>query len=329
MVRCRGRDCVAGMMTNSFIRDIELLIGPLPEWEGGGDESKGVRIISDGSRSTLRVRFTVLKQYGAAPMPSTFTITNLSPKLRNVLQTTPNVQVSLRVGWMNTDRMLIFTGTVITVVSQRSGPDIETTLAAFASFTSMERSVFTKTFSDEYPLSEAVYSVAKVFEEEAGVIVSKNNISVDSNVVFGYCGWSFAGSVSDAMDQLARVYGFSWRIENNTFYAQDDRNYVGGKVHIGTKNGFLLRAEPLLVTAPGQTIYGQSDPGLMKGVMIQSVLNPLIEAGGIVVLDSSINPGINGEYKVATVTQSGDSHGSTWYSDVMSFNYDFAGNVPY
>ena len=132
-------------------------------------------------------------------------------------------------------------------------------------------------------------------------------------------------SAKEALDSLARTYGFSWTVEKGVFYARDDNGVVqSGEIEISTKSnpGFLLRAEPLL-KPPQQDLYA---------VNITCTLNPFIGIMNKVHLISDINPHINGRYMVHNLTHTGDTHSSDWQSRIESQmqaqqNGQFAGAV--
>ena len=51
----------------SRIRQAEIIIGPLAEYEGRGNTSEALRIYSSGRKKDLRVQFSVKRTFGGAP----------------------------------------------------------------------------------------------------------------------------------------------------------------------------------------------------------------------------------------------------------------------
>jgi hypothetical protein len=293
-------------------REVEVLVGPLPDWKGGGSAAIATRFFGDGTTDNLRIKFTVQKHCVSTASPSTVTIYNLGKNLRNAL-INAGAQVVVSAGWSNVGRRKLFTGGLLNAVSQREGADIATTLSFLAGYGAKSRAVSSLAAASGKTLASVVFSLASNLPE---ISVEKKRIIV-APFVFGKQGWSFVGSTTDALDKLARQYGFSWWVSNNQFYACDDNSVIPGNVPVVTsKNGFLLRAEPIL-SSPYQQ---------QAGVTISSLFNPLIDVGRAISVESDLNPGITGTYKVHTLTHRGDTHSSSWETSLESYTYGLAGS---
>ena len=130
------------------------------------------------------------------------------------------------------------------------------------------------------------------------------------DVLLGSQGYSYTGLASDLLDKLSRVHGFSWWINDGRFYALDDNKTTSeGNVAISSNNGFLMRAEPMLTT-PWQK---------QMGTTIESLFNPYIIPGGSVLLDTKINPSLNGYHKVHELDHIGDTHADEWTTSIKSY----------
>lgn len=294
------------MTEHPFNRQVELWVGPLPEWRGGGDPALAVRLFGDGTQNGLRIKFDIHKYVISTASPTVISIYNLGPGLRNALKRS-GIQLALSIGWENVGLIPVFKGSVLTTVTYRQGPDIVTDIMSLAGYGGLSRSVITKAFSGGVRLKDMIYTIA---QELQGVTTDPKLIDV-SPVKFGNQGWSFAGLASEGLDKLARVYGFSWWIEKGLFHAVDDgRPLKGGSTPVlSGKNGFLLRAEPMLAS-PFQ---------LKTGVSVTSLFNPYVEAGRSFRLESESNPDLNGNYKVHTLRHDGDTHSSQWQTSIQSW----------
>lgn len=286
-------------------RQVEIKIGPLREWEGGGSEDAALRIYGDGTNNNLRIKFSVPKHIISTTSATTISVYNLSPGSRSSLQKS-HAQIVLKAGWANVGLLSIFRGSLHAVVTRRDGPDIVTDLLCLAAIGATSRTVISKSFGSNFQLSEMLSNIAKEFP---GVDVDKKLIKV-KNISIGKQGYSFAGAATELLDKLARVHGFSWWISDGRFYALDDDVVFGVEnVVISSNNGFLLRAEQMLVT-PWQK---------QLGTTIKSLLNPFIIPGGSVFLNTRINPILNGSYKVHSLTHSGDTHADDWTTEIQSY----------
>jgi len=289
-----------------FLRRVEVIVGPLAEWRGGGDESIGIRLIGDGTPQNFRIRFQVSKHVISTANPSIVSIYNLSPALRKALQN-KEARVLLRAGYDNTGMVEVFGGSLLAAVSQRQGPDIVTDLISLAGWGGVVRSAVAKSFSRGISVRDIVIDLAKSIP---GVSVDPKLIRiVDANI--GSQGWSFAGPANDALDRIARVYGFNWWIDSGIFHAVGDNAALltGTTPKISSKNGYLLRAEPMLAS-PFQ---------VKTGVSISSLFNPYVQPGRFVALESEMNPSLNGQYKVHTLSHNGDTHSSQWSTEIQSW----------
>ena len=285
-------------------RRVELKIGPLPEWQGGGSANAAVRLYGDGTTDHLRIKFDVHKNIASTSTPTVFTVYNLSPGIRASLQKA-GIQIAAHVGWNNSALVELFKGGVQACVSRREGADIVTDILCLAGFGATARGVMSVSFNAGVPIKDLVLDAAKKL---AGVTIDEKLIKLDPAVT-GSQGYSFAGRASNFLDKLARTYGFSWWITDGIFHALTDTEALQtGTVVISSASG-LLRADPQL-SSPMQ---------IVSGVTIKSILNPHILPGREVKLVTKINPALSGMYKVHTLSHSGDTHSSNWETSIESW----------
>jgi len=293
------------MSDQPFLRQVELLIGPLSEWRGGGNQDQALRIYSDGTQDHLRVKFSIHKHLISTATPTVISVYNLSAGLRAALRKS-EAQIVLNIGWENRGLTQVFVGSLLAAVHERQGGDIVTNLISLAGFGGISRSVYSITYNNQTQISTIVKDFAS---QIPGIKIDPKLINIKGTTVRAQ-GWSFAGHTSEGLDRLARMFGFSWWINNGYFNAlSDNKALQGGRVLISSKNGSLLKAEPMLAS-PMQK---------QAGTTIQSILNPDIEPGKLIQLESEVNPKLNGEYKVHTLSHSGDTFGNDWRSSIESW----------
>ncbi len=286
-------------------RQVEIKIGPLTEWEGGGDESAAVRIYGDGTNNNLRIKFSIVKHIVSTTTPTIISVYNLGPGIRGALQNS-QAQIIVKAGWANVGLLSVFKGSLMAAISRRDGADIVTDMLCTAAIGAIARTTISKAFGPTYELSKMLIDIAKMFP---GIDVDPKLIDV-KDVFLGNQGYSYAGSVSDLLDKLSRVHGFSWWINDGRFYALDDNKTISeGNATISASNGFLMRAEPILTT-PWQK---------QSGTSIDSLLNPYIMPGSSVVLETKINPSLSGAYKVHQMTHEGDTHEDSWSTSIINY----------
>ena len=289
-----------------YSRQIQVVIGPLPEWQGGGEESLAVKLYADGTPDNLRIKFAVNKHIISTASPSTVSVYNLGPKLRSAIKKA-DLKIAMFAGWANVGMIPVFSGTIYNSVSYRQGADIVTDLISLAGWGGVMRSAAAFSFNQGATLTDIVKTLAQAMP---GLSVDSKLIQVPT-VVMGNQGWSFAGTANDALDRLGRTYGFSWWIDQGVFYAvSDDAALPGGTLPVfSSSDGSLFRAEPMLAS-PMQK---------QQGVTISGLFNPLVQPGRLVQVDSAVNPDLNGSYKVHTLAFSGDSHSSQWDTQIQSW----------
>lgn len=291
--------------TQPFNRQVEVIVGPLAEWEGGGPENAAIIIYGDGTNDNLRIKFSVPKHVVSTAAPTTISLYNLSPGTRSALDKR-DTQVVLKAGWSNLGMLSIFKGSIMAVVSRRDGADIITDLLCTSGGGAINRTNISQTFGAGFPLSKILSDIARVFP---GVAVDEKLIVVN-DVYLGNQGYSSAGSAKDALDKLSRVHGFSWWISDGLFHALgDDKIFNKGSIVISANNGFLRGAEPMLST-PLQ---------VQRGVSIESLLNPFVTPGGSISLTTKINPSLDGSYKVHELTHNGDTHADDWTTSIQTY----------
>lgn len=271
----------------------------------------------DGTPDGFRIRFHLYDHVMAATTPSSIQIYNLKPETRNsLLYHNPKVKVSVYIGWefdgdTRTDQMYkIFEGDLLTSIHQREGTDIVTTIYAQSGRGASK--LLTNLVSGSYDQSTSVADIVlDIAKNIPGILIDSKLIAIDPNKKTGPT-YTYYGSISDVLDEMSRYYGFSWTIRNGYFQAITDGYAFSSGAVISNKNGFLIRAEPLL-SFPMQW---------SRGVSVQSVLNPYVGSCFQFYLQSDMNPDwVDGHYVAHSVSHSGDTHSSNWNSNLEALSY--------
>lgn len=289
-------------MSSPFIRVVELVVGPLKEFEAAPSGANAVKIRGDGSFAGLRIQFAVKKSLVQLPNQTQVKIYNLSKELRAAIQKSLT-RVQVYVGYENTGLSLLSQGGVLSSVSERSGADIVTTVTILDGYSATSQAITNMTASGSQPVSSLISDLAK---QLPGVTVGEINVQGD----VGGKGRSISSPTSAALDDLSTEYGFSWSIQDGVFQAIDDSGYGSGTgVVLGSPSKNLISAAPVL-SGPNQ---------MQTGVKIKAIIDPSVKVGYPVKLNSSINPDLNGIYKAHTIAYSGDTHADTWEMDLEAY----------
>lgn len=287
--------------TVPFIRNAELLIGPLAEDQGGGATSEAFRLFADGSLAGgLRIRFSVSKTILGAPNISRIEIYNMSRESRARIRTSLTA-VRLNVGWANAGLRSLVRGGVLSAVTSKQGPDIVTTLNVMDGYGGQVKGVVARSYKSAAQVSDVVRDIA-------GTMPGVGLGEVDIAGRLGPRGRAFSGRSADELDKLAHEYGFSWSVQDGVFQAVKDDRSLPGIVRVSNQLRNLISAQPIL-SGPMQ---------IESGVDIEATLDARTKPGARVQLESGVNPDLNGTYKIHNVDFSGDTHAAQWSMRIQS-----------
>lgn len=329
-----------------WLRQIEVILGPLFEenTEPSATNGSGKRIFADGTMNSMRVRFNVFKHACSTGRPSIIEIYNLSEKTRASIQV-GFTQVILNIGYSNIPKMqTLFTGSLLSCFHRREGADIITQIGAVSGYGGLNNIVtMTSTIDANGIFSGMKISDLNGKEKSFEMIEDKDwqvtvfikiladmipNVKVDPAMISVSTtklltkGFVVQGTIEICLNELARMYGFTWGINNKEFYAFDDNAALQGEpAFISYENGYLIRVEPQL----NGPLQGQT------GLTVVAVLHPLLELGPgkRIQVKSSINKDLSSAnnkltndpnsklgYRATAITHSGDSHSSQWMSHI-------------
>jgi hypothetical protein len=317
------------MSSTPWLRRAELSVGPLLEWQsnqlqsGPSNKQAILNVVSDGTQDTLRMSFNIRLHAGYVAPASTITIYNLAANTRAALLS-QGAAVILRVGWENQEVTELFSGSLLTATSSRQGPDVITTIMAISSYANLDNN-----YVGASGYAGATIGTAWHFEPGTSlktviIILAANLVGpelVDPKLIdvpdfnVGWRGLTVNGKIFEYLNDLSRIHGFTWWLDNGAFNAVTD-NKVPQRtaVLLSAKNGMLLHAEPLLVS--GFQRFG--------GLSFRSLLYPAVKQGSVVQIDSLLNPRVNGTWFIQEVVHHGDTQGDDWYTDGQTAVYSNA-----
>ncbi len=275
-----------------MVRKIQVLIGPLKDFEGGVGP-QAIRLVSTGKDNECKIDFLVNKTLMGVPNQIDLVLTNLSSEVRTKLRV-GKMSVEIFVGYVDSEMKRLAQGGVLSSTTQRNGADLETTVRILDGLGALSRSFFTKSFAGEVPVQKIVHELAETL---SGVTIGK----IDVSGKVGRKGRVLGGAVTDQLNRLADSFHFSWSIQDGVFQAIDD-NRSSEQVHPIKSETNLLSVTPLL-------------SGLLQkpiGVEVSSILDPRIQPGDVIEVNSCINSELNNRYKVIECQLTGGSHVEKW-----------------
>lgn len=265
-----------------FIRNIRLLLGPLADDQGGGPTDEALEILSDGSRNTLAVDFSVTKTLIGTPNAATVRIRNLSESTRRRIRASLT-RVRLEVGYENQGLYPLAMGGLISVVPYAENPDYVTELTFLDGFGGIVKGVTSRSFAARTPVIDIVEAIG---QDMPGVTIDRDSLQISG--VVGRRGYTISGRSADALDTLADSFGFSWTVQDGVLTALDDAQSYTTIHEISVERRNLIAALPTL-GGPMQ---------IQTGIEVTAVLDPRVRPGNTMSLTSTANPGLSGQSKI-------------------------------
>lgn len=275
-----------------FLRYCEVIIGPLADWQGGGNRNQAVRIVADGTMRNLRVAFSAQKGITGSPNTLDMEIYGLSlVTMQSVRGNLSRIQVIAGYSSSADSAAIVASGAILAAIPEMRGPDAVLTIKALDGYGGMVRGAYSRAFDGRTPISTVVADMAKALP---GVTVGQ--IDVDGQLF--QKGQQFAGPTTAQLNRMADQYGFSWSVQDGIFQAISDKR-DSGRAFAFTSERNLISAVPVLNGPLAANV----------GVEIEAKFDARMKPGDRMVIDSRVNPALNGSYKATSVGLSFDSHG--------------------
>jgi hypothetical protein len=235
------------------------------------------------------------------------------------------VQVSLSVGYADTQVLPLFQGQVRNITSskldnfltKRQGTELVTRLDIDELYTILNG----KSVSAIVPAGKSVRSVIERLIQDIPEVTRQemNGEAVNQVLPNGY---PMNGSPRQILDNLSRDYSLEWQIDGGVLYISDsDGTYSDDKssvFSIGQFSGLIDRpqyineeAKRLRRLASGRKTNKTPKKNSVK---FKILMNPAINAGSIIYLDFET---LTGYYKVDEIIHEGDFRGNDWYSTLV------------
>lgn len=251
-------------------------------------------IVRNGQPAPLKVAFQIERDLTSTANKSSISLYNLQQQTRQSLGL--NSQIQVKAGYTGLVGV-IYTGFCKRIVSARSGPDIVTTMECGDGEPYITYATIDKSYASAVKLSQCIEDIA------AAMSVDFNGVTfaVKPGVVRGLPnktytrGMHLHGSCRSQLDKLLHPLKLEWSVQNGQLF-------ILPHGAASTVVAQVLSAKTGLVGLPSKNDNYFS---------FQSLLNPHLRPGGLVILDSK-NTELSGTYKLRKVTYSGDSHGGDW-----------------
>ncbi len=291
----------------------DTLIGPVPN---------KISLQSNGDRTGLSIFFSIVKTIDGTPNQSNITIRNLSKENRNHIRRKGG-HIELGVGYDGQSLPLLSSGGLLISKSTRNDADINTELIFLDGRDSLVNTYIGATYSGTdgggTKISAAVQDIASQLSDQFNdLTINEENIKIAEWKKITGKAVTLVGNGYATLSALAKAHDFSFRVDNGVFYAEDD-DYQSPKIFtVSTVKRNLINAEPSVFSGTGQRL----------GVTVEALLDPACRPGMTLQLLSTLDPGVDGLYKIHTVTYIGDSHmPNAWTMNISASNVSVPGPI--
>jgi hypothetical protein len=269
----------------------------------------------------FRFKFHVEKSIKPEPNTVRIEVYNLSPDHRSALaeivpgkklakkgkgKTSPSlhgkIPVQLEAGYRDSGPQLVFLGDLVTVDSERDGPDWITTITSGDGARNYRTARINQTFRKGTTVQAAMQSIVKVLGLGQGNLGQIRPTDANGSGVL-VSGMSVSGPAARAMSDLCRSAGLEWSCQDGTLTILEQGKALAGKALV------LDRASGM-ISSPN--VDGD---GILK---VKTLMIPGVQIGRLVVVDATQ---VKGNFRIEKVTTEGDTHGSDWGHEIEAKRY--------
>ena len=244
----------------------------------------------------LRIRFTVEKTLGKDPNSATILVTNLAEKTRAEFETKPT-HITLSAGF-DFKNKLLYKGDVKNAESFREGPDWITQITCGTGQHALSGARTSFSFGKGTSPATMVDKVLKGMG-----LKMPTNFEEGKEFINTLSGKTISGpSVANVQKLVGPSYQFS---------IQDDVAVILKENGVRFAAGTRVSQDTGMIGIP--TLSPPKHKGGKPVVLCKTFINGDIQAGGFITLDTLT---VNGDFKNAKVTHTGDTHGQEWYTSV-------------
>jgi hypothetical protein len=247
-------------------------------------------------------------------------LNTLELKIYNLSQSTiavfdiENVQVTLEVGYGDEPLVVLFKGEKFAMNTSRKGTEIITLVKA------AEGSVATKEGVANVTLPEGVKVkdiITKLKESMPDIkTLNMNGEGLDKAYNGGF---SASGNIKKAMDDICSSNNLQWHIDKgdtiNVYPLNGDTKVKAFQInpHNGLINTVERSNKELNKLKKDLELEDDS------GIKLECLLNPLVQAGGVIQLQGTFNS--DGNYRVDKVSHSGGYESEEWTTTIEATKY--------
>lgn len=254
----------------------------------------GGQMVIYSSSDGMNISVSGTKYASPTKNECSITLMNIKEDTRNQLLTNKSGIVTVEVGREDSGYFMLFQGDIVEVISS-SPPDVALTIhantAANASY---------KVVSKAYTPSAMLSTIAQGVAADMGLVLDFQ--AKDKKITNFY----HNGPMSSQIQKLEETGGITVYVDDGKLMVQDSKAALKGRIKI-------LNMDSGMVGIPSITTDGQGTSGVEVAYVIdgESVL------GGLLRIESKMNPAANSDYQIVQLGFQASSHGDDFYYAVQ------------
>ena len=255
----------------------------------------------------LKIKFEIKKSILPDQNYSRVDIYNLNTPTRNKITSDVNSVVKVEAGYVNTGGLIsIGIGNISNVIHTVKSPDIITTIYSKDGFKAVANNYISFSFVNNSKLSSVIETIVAKLKLPVKFANYDKNIRIKN-------GYSYIGSIPDALNSLGRQYGFTWSIQNNELLILDGNTSTGNTIlSLSSQTGLIESPELIIKTKNLNELK-------VNEYRVTALLQPQLQVGELVNINSIL---LNGVFKINELTHVGDITGDEWYTKMVVTTYD-------
>ena len=293
----------------------------------------GNLLIDSTAPRPLQLKFLVNQEFRNGTFIAEINIYNLSEESRQKIMDSRKKKILLSAGYYgyvdgsgyvegNTTLAEIFDGVIINTSTVTDGKDTITTLFCNTAYDEYKKTSVEKSWGKNTAIVDVIRQVAEQFGKTVSFVGDFNDLTRFPR------GYSAADNANVVLNELGRIYGFDWGLDNNSLVIVRKRDKEGGAISSGKTTRTRVGARTQRVD--GQTLLMGKTEMVAFGdnyanANIATKLNPALRAYDKIEIDTN-NAAIStsdtyyfavsfvsgGTYTVLQVNHEGDFYGDTW-----------------
>lgn len=278
-----------------FDRQVSVLLG-----EKGRENALNV--------TDLKVTFNIKKTSTKENNSCVVTVWNLNPDQRGRVSTVDGFLV-LKAGYsQNVGLEVLYIGDIAFVEHRRDPPNIVTYIECSDGMRTVRETRFNVSYKEGTGAKQILRDLIKAFPIAARKAQLNTAVSRVPDTQFAN-GFAASGQATEVLTRITNSLALEWSIQNSELKV----------IELGKTDGTqAIRLAPGLgmIASPQRRRAKKKDGGGFNGWEVRSLLQPNIEPGGQVLIES-VDVLAGSQFRVDTVYHMGDTHGDeTWETKV-------------